>query len=89
MPLDNYVLDLDESVTGMAVSFTDELAGTIAADLRRPKGFGKSRRHPALIIGAPYGGAKGQGAPASSRRSRRTFTSSRARAVWICTAPRT
>lgn len=62
MPLlDNYIFDLDDNVTRTAVSYTTRFGITIAADLYRPTDFDESQEHPAIVIGAPYGGVKEQG----------------------------
>lgn len=62
MPVpDNYIFDLDENVTRMSVSYQNRFGITIAADLYRPKDFDESREHPAILVGAPYGGVKEQG----------------------------
>ncbi|MDX2936750.1 alpha/beta hydrolase [Streptomyces ipomoeae] len=62
MPLsDNYILDLDDNVTRTPVSYKNRFGITIAADLYRPKDFDESQGHPAIVIGAPYGGVKEQG----------------------------
>jgi uncharacterized protein len=58
---DNYIFDLDENVTRTPVSYKNRFGITIAADLYRPKDFDESQEHPAIIVGAPYGGVKEQG----------------------------
>lgn len=57
---DNYIFDLDENVTRTPVSYKNRYGIDIAADLYTPKGFDATAEHPALIIGAPYGGVKEQ-----------------------------
>jgi fermentation-respiration switch protein FrsA (DUF1100 family) len=60
-PVDNYIFDLDETVTRTSVSYENRFGITISADLYRPKDFDESREYPAIVIGAPYGGVKEQG----------------------------
>jgi hypothetical protein len=50
---DNYIVDLDENVTRMSVSYKNRFRIRIAADLYRPKDFDESQEHPAIIVGAP------------------------------------
>ncbi|MDX2823840.1 alpha/beta hydrolase [Streptomyces ipomoeae] len=62
MPLsDNCIFDLDDNVTRTPVPYKNRFGITIAADLYRPKDFDESQGHPAIVIGAPYGGVKEQG----------------------------
>jgi fermentation-respiration switch protein FrsA (DUF1100 family) len=62
MPLtDNYIFELDENVTRTSVSYKNRFGITIAADLYRAKDLDESVEHPAIIVGAPYGGVKEQG----------------------------
>ncbi|MFF7279112.1 CocE/NonD family hydrolase [Streptomyces griseorubiginosus] len=62
MPLsDSYIFDLDENVTRTSVTYNNRYGITIAADLYRPKDFDESQKHPAIVIGPPYGGVKEQG----------------------------
>lgn len=58
--MDNYIFDLDENVTRTPVSYKNRYGIDIAADLYTPKEFDETAEHPALIIGAPYGGVKEQ-----------------------------
>src|SRR5207247_1899219 len=51
----------DEIVTRTPVSYKNRFGIGIAADLYRPKDFDESQEHPAIIVGAPYGGVKEQG----------------------------
>ncbi|WP_234386739.1 alpha/beta hydrolase [Streptomyces scabiei] len=57
----NHIFDLDENVTRKPVSYKNRYGITISADLYQPKGFDTSQEHPAIIVGAPYGGVKEQG----------------------------
>jgi hypothetical protein len=62
MPLaDNYIFELDPDVTRTAVSYTNRFGIRIAADLYRPRNLDETAEHPAIIVGAPYGGVKEQG----------------------------
>lgn len=58
---DNYIFNLSEKVTLKPVSYKNRFGIKIAADLYLPKDFNKSRKHSAIIVGAPYGGVKEQG----------------------------
>ncbi|MEU1319953.1 alpha/beta hydrolase [Streptomyces tibetensis] len=58
---DGYIFDLDKNVTRTSVSYRNRYGITIAADLYRPKDLDKSQKHPAIVIGPPYGGVKEQG----------------------------
>ncbi|WP_109005800.1 alpha/beta hydrolase [Streptomyces rishiriensis] len=58
---DNYIFDLDENVTRKPVSYENRYGITISADHYQPKDFDASQEHPAIIVGAPYGGVKEQG----------------------------
>lgn len=50
------------------VRFNNRYGIAIAADIYAPKALDDSRKYPALIVGAPYGGVKEQG-PAFMRTS--------------------
>jgi uncharacterized protein len=58
---DNYIFDLCDKVTRKSVSYKNRFGINIAADLYLPKEFDESKKHAAVIIGAPYGGVKEQG----------------------------
>lgn len=58
--MDNYIFDLDENVTRTPVLYRNRYGIEIAADLYTAKDFDEQTEHPALIIGAPYGGVKEQ-----------------------------
>ncbi|MED4402562.1 alpha/beta hydrolase [Metabacillus fastidiosus] len=58
---DNYIFDLSDKVTRKSVSYKNRFGIKIAADLYLPKEFDESKKHAAVIIGAPYGGVKEQG----------------------------
>jgi fermentation-respiration switch protein FrsA (DUF1100 family) len=59
--LDNYIFELGEQVTRTPVSYPTRFGISIAADLYLPKNFDESKKLPAVIVGAPYGGVKEQG----------------------------
>src|SRR3954463_5815504 len=62
MPLtDNYIFELDPSVTRKPVSYKTRFGTSIAADLYVAADFDESVEHAAIVIGAPYGGVKEQG----------------------------
>ncbi|ACD95158.1 alpha/beta hydrolase [Trichlorobacter lovleyi] len=44
------------------VSYKNRFGITVSADKYQPKGLDKSQKHPAIVIGTPYGGVKEQGA---------------------------
>jgi uncharacterized protein len=58
---DNYIFELSDKVTRKSVSYKNRFGINIAADLYLPKDFDEAKKHPAVIIGAPYGGVKEQG----------------------------
>jgi uncharacterized protein len=58
---DNYIFELDDDVTRKPVSYKNRFGITISSDLYLPKDFDESQEHPAIIVGAPYGGVKEQG----------------------------
>ncbi|MBE4734183.1 MULTISPECIES: alpha/beta hydrolase [Streptomyces] len=60
-PSDGYIFELDNNVTRTSVTYKNRYGITIAADLYRPKDFDESQKHPAIVIGPPYGGVKEQG----------------------------
>lgn len=53
---------VDTDVTVKNVKFKNRYGITISADLYMAKSLDKTQKHPALIIGTPYGGVKEQGA---------------------------
>ena len=59
--MDNYIFELSDKVTRQPVSYKNRFGIEIAADLYLSKDFDESKKHPAIIVGAPYGGVKEQG----------------------------
>ncbi|MCA0919244.1 alpha/beta hydrolase [Pseudooceanicola nanhaiensis] len=62
MPKAGYIFDLSDNVTRTPVTYETRFGIGIAGDLYRPADFDETAQYPALIIGAPYGGVKEQGA---------------------------
>lgn len=58
----NYIFELSNKVSRMAVKYKNRYGITIAADLYIAKNTDMNKQYPAVIIGSPYGGVKEQGA---------------------------
>ena len=56
-----YITKLHENVERAHVRYNNRYGIAIAADVYTAKDLDKSKKHPALIVGAPYGGVKEQG----------------------------
>ncbi|MDR3595840.1 alpha/beta hydrolase [Clostridium sp.] len=56
-----YIFNLSEKVERKHVSYQNRYGIKIAGDLYTAKDIDLSKKHPALIVGAPYGGVKEQG----------------------------
>lgn len=56
-----YIKELSEKVERKHVRYNNRYGMAIAADIYTPKVLDKTKKYPALIIGAPYGGVKEQG----------------------------
>ncbi len=56
-----YITQLDKGVERKHVRYNNRFGLAIAADVYIPKNIDKTKKHPALIVGAPYGGTKEQG----------------------------
>lgn len=56
-----YICNLSENVTREHVRYQNRYGLAIAGDLYTAKGMNREEKHPALIVGAPYGGVKEQG----------------------------
>lgn len=56
-----YIAPLSEKVERVHVRFHNRYGLAVAGDLYYAKGLDKSKKYPALIVGAPYGGVKEQG----------------------------
>jgi fermentation-respiration switch protein FrsA (DUF1100 family) len=57
----NYIAKLSETVEREQVRYNNRYGLAIAADIYRAKDLDVKKKHPALIVGAPYGGVKEQG----------------------------
>ena len=56
-----YIAKLHEAVERTHVRYNNRYGIAIAADVYTAKDLDRSKKHPALIVGAPYGGVKEQG----------------------------
>lgn len=56
-----YITELSDKVERKHVRYNNRYGIAIAADLYTAKDMDESKKHPALIVGAPYGGTKEQG----------------------------
>lgn len=56
-----YTFELSENVERTHVKYKNRYGITLSGDLYIAKGLDKSQKHPALVIGPPYGGVKQQG----------------------------
>ena len=56
-----YITKLDENVIREHVRYNNRYGIAIAADLYHAKDLDETKKYPALIVGAPYGGVKEQG----------------------------
>lgn len=56
-----YITKLNENVERTHVRFNNRYGIAIAADIYAPKALDESKKYPAIIVGAPYGGVKEQG----------------------------
>lgn len=61
LKMSNYIFELSNKVTRKSVLYNNRFGIQIAADLYLPKNFDESKKHAAVIIGAPYGDVKEQG----------------------------
>ena len=59
--MSGYIAKLPENVERTHVRYNNRYGIALAGDLYMEKGMDKTARHPALIVGAPYGGVKEQG----------------------------
>ncbi len=59
---ETYTFELVSEVSREHVTFKNNYGFTISADLYLPKNIDKSAKHIAVLVGAPYGGVKQQGA---------------------------
>lgn len=56
-----YIAKLDPAVERAHVRYSNRYGTAIAADLYTAKDLDRAAKHPAIIVGAPYGGVKEQG----------------------------
>lgn len=59
--VDTHLAPLPENVERTAVSFKNRYGLTMSGELYSRKNLDMSEKHPALVVGAPYGGVKEQG----------------------------
>ncbi|MCY9806716.1 alpha/beta hydrolase [Lentilactobacillus senioris] len=57
----NYITELSTNVERRHVRYNNRYGIAIAADIYQAKNLDTDQKHPALIVGAPYGGTKEQG----------------------------
>lgn len=57
----NYIAPLSADIVRTRVEFKNRYGITLSGDLYTSKSFDESEKHPALIVGPPYGGVKEQG----------------------------
>ena len=55
-----YITELNENVTREHVRYNNRYGIAIAADIYKHKDLDETKKYPALIVGAPYGGVKEQ-----------------------------
>jgi fermentation-respiration switch protein FrsA (DUF1100 family) len=61
MQTEYYTFELSGNVTREHVSYPNRFGITLAGDLYTAKNLDRNKRHPALVIGPPFGGVKEQG----------------------------
>lgn len=59
--MSNHIFKLSDKVIRRSVSYKNRFGIKISADLYLPIDLDSSKKHGAVIIGAPYGGVKEQG----------------------------
>ena len=59
--MSDYICQLSEQVERSHVRYANRYGLALAGDLYMAKTLDKTQKHPALIVGAPYGGVKEQG----------------------------
>lgn len=59
--MSNYICKLDENVERTHVRYPNRYGIALAGDLYTMMNLDKTGKHPAIVIGAPYGGVKEQG----------------------------
>jgi fermentation-respiration switch protein FrsA (DUF1100 family) len=80
---DNYIFELSDEVTRQPVSYKNRFGIKVAADLYLPKEFDESKKHAAIIVGAPYGGVKEQGPGIYAQNMAKTWFCSPLRLIHI------
>lgn len=59
--MSNYICKLNENVERIHVRYPNRYGIALAGDLYTMKNLDKTGKHPAIVVGAPYGGVKEQG----------------------------
>ena len=59
--MSNYICKLNENVERSHVRYHNRYGIALAGDLYTMKNMDKTGKHPAIVVGAPYGGVKEQG----------------------------
>ena len=59
--MNNYICQLNENVERIHVRYNNRYGIALAGHLYAAKNMDKSKKYPAIVVGAPYGGVKEQG----------------------------
>ena len=59
--MSQYICKLNENVERIHVRYNNRYGIALAGDLYTMKNMGKTGKHAAIVVGAPYGGVKEQG----------------------------
>lgn len=59
--MDHYICKLSDQVVRTSVRYQNRYGITLSGDLYHARNFDETEKHPAVLVGAPYGGVKEQG----------------------------